>query len=72
MAKETVRENRITRYFRDTVAELRKVNWPTRQEATNLTIVVVVTIVAMSVFLGIIVDGAFGLIVKNLISSTGP
>ena len=71
MAKETVRENRITRYFRDTVAELRKVNWPTRQEATNLTIVVVVTIVAMSVFLGIIVDGVFGLVVRTVISGSG-
>ena len=67
MAKETMRENRITQYFRETVAELRKVNWPTRQEAINLTIVVVVTIVAMSVFLGIVVDGVFGLIVITLI-----
>lgn len=71
MAKETARENRITRYVRDTIAELRKVNWPTRQEASNLTMVVVVTIIAMSVFLGILVDGAFGFVVRYLISGNG-
>ena len=67
MAKEAMKENRIMRYFRETVAELRKVNWPTREEATNLTLVVVVTIVAMSIFLGMIVDGVFALIVRSLI-----
>ena len=39
-------------YFRETRAELRKVVWPTREEAINLTAIVVVTIFAMSVFLG--------------------
>ncbi len=32
--------NFIQRYFRETVGELKKVNWPTRKEAVNLTIVV--------------------------------
>lgn len=67
MAKESLKENRIARYFRETMAELRKVNWPTREEATNLTLVVVVTIVAMSIFLGVAVDGIFSLIVRSLI-----
>jgi len=67
VTKESVRENRITQYFRETVAELRKVNWPTRDEARNLTLVVVVTIIAMSIFLGVIVDGFFSLIVRSLI-----
>jgi preprotein translocase subunit SecE len=39
-------------YIRETRAELRKVVWPTRQEALNLTIIVVVTILVMSVFFG--------------------
>jgi preprotein translocase subunit SecE len=44
--------NFIQRYFRETVGELKKVNWPTRKEATNLTIVVLIITVAMSAFLG--------------------
>ncbi len=42
----------IFRYVRETRAELSKVSWPTRQEATNLTIVVLVTVFASSIVLG--------------------
>lgn len=51
--------NAISRFFRETVGELRKVNWPTRQEATNLTRIVLIVIVAMAVFLGLL-DLLFG------------
>ena len=68
MTKELKKENRITQYFRETVAELRKVNWPTREEAINLTMVVVVTIFLMSIFLGVIVDSIFSFIVRTLIA----
>ena len=44
--------NVIVRTVRETVAELRKVSWPTRPEATQLTIVVLVVLVVMSAFLG--------------------
>lgn len=44
--------NFIQRYFRETVGELRKVNWPTRQETINLTGVVLVVLIVMSAFLG--------------------
>ncbi|MBI5649488.1 MAG: preprotein translocase subunit SecE [Chloroflexi bacterium] len=54
MLKEIRKENRIMSYVRETRAELRKVVWPTREEATNLTLIVVSTIVAMSVFFGAI------------------
>ena len=47
-------QNRITRFFRETVGELRKVTWPTRKEAINLTIVVLIVIALMSVFLGVL------------------
>ena len=55
MAEKTVERkqpNAIQRYYRETVGELRKVNWPTRQEATNLTIVVLIVTVSMSALLG--------------------
>lgn len=55
MAEKTVERkqpNALQRYYRETVGELRKVNWPTRQEATNLTIVVLIVTVSMSALLG--------------------
>ena len=54
MVREVQKENRIVRYIRETRAELRKVVWPTREEAINLTVMVVATIVAMSIFFGAI------------------
>lgn len=54
MVREAPRENRIVQYIRETRAELRKVVWPTREEAINLTAIVVGTIFAMSVFFGVI------------------
>jgi preprotein translocase subunit SecE len=44
--------NRVQRYFRETVGELRKVSWPTRQEAMSLTVVVLIVIGVMSAYLG--------------------
>lgn len=52
--QEVARENRLARFWRETIAELRKVVWPTRDQAINLTIIVVVTVLAMSAFLGVI------------------
>ncbi len=46
--------NAIQRYFRETTGELKKVNWPTRKEATNLTIIVLIVTVGMSAFLGLL------------------
>jgi preprotein translocase subunit SecE len=48
------KENAILRYFRQTWAELKKVHWPNRQEATNLTLIVLSVTVAMSAFLGVV------------------
>ena len=45
-------------FFVEVVSELRKVTWPTRQETTRLTMLVLVVSVAIGVFLGII-DIAF-------------
>ena len=46
--------NAIKQYFRETIGELRKVNWPTRKEAITLTGIVLVVIIGMSTFLGIL------------------
>ena len=42
----------IVAYVRETRAELGKVSWPSRSEATDLTIVVLVTITFSALFLG--------------------
>lgn len=39
-------------YLRETMGELRKVHWPTRTEARNLTIVVLAVTFIMAAFLG--------------------
>ena len=55
MAKAAAKqENAIVRYFKETRAELRKVNWPNRQQATNLTLIVLAVTVFMAVVLGAI------------------
>ncbi|HMM99756.1 MAG: preprotein translocase subunit SecE [Anaerolineae bacterium CFX3] len=48
--------NAISRYFRETNGELRKVNWPTWPETWQLTLIVLAVMLVMSVYLGI-VDG---------------
>ena len=44
---------RVTRYFREVLVELRKVDWPSRQELTAMTIVVIVVLMAMAIYLGL-------------------
>jgi len=45
-------DNRLTTFLRDTFEELRKVVWPTLPELYRYTIVVVVTVVVISGFIG--------------------
>ncbi|MDH5506262.1 MAG: preprotein translocase subunit SecE [Anaerolineae bacterium] len=42
----------IQRFIRETVGELRKVSWPTRQEALKLTQIVIIVMVVMGAILG--------------------
>ncbi len=48
----------IVRAFREMVAELKKVTWPTKQELINYTAVVVGFILVMSVLTGLLDAGA--------------
>ena len=43
----------LSRLWRETSGELRKVSWPTTQEAWHLTRIVIVVMVIMSITLGI-------------------
>ena len=51
--------SRIQRFVQDSWQELKKVNWPTPQQARNLTIVVLVVSVAVSLYIGFF-DVVFG------------
>ena len=53
--KKTVRrELGVIRYLRETRAELKKVTWPTREEAMNLTYIVLGVTLAFALFLGLL------------------
>lgn len=66
MTQEVQPENRFVQFYRETLAELRKVVWPTREEATRLTGIVLAVVVAMSIFLGAI-DAALTQILKFIL-----
>ena len=56
------RESRLSRFFRETSGELRRVSWPTWPEARRLTAIVVAVLVIMSVFLWLIDEAAVRLL----------
>jgi preprotein translocase subunit SecE len=56
----------VVRYLRDTRAELRKVTWPTREEAWKLTLIVLGTVVVMSLILGF-ADYIFAKIMQGIV-----
>lgn len=56
----------VVHYLRDTRAELRKVTWPTRQEAWHLTLIVLGATAGMAVILGL-ADFAFAEVMKQLV-----
>ena len=58
----------IARYLRDTRAELRKVTWPSREEAWHLTLVVLGATAVMSLILGAS-DFIFSKIMQGLVTS---
>jgi preprotein translocase subunit SecE len=61
------RTNPVFRYFRETFVELRKVNWPTRQEATQLTIIVLIVVGLMSALLGFL-DFVFARLIAMIVA----
>ncbi len=62
-------DNALVRYLRNTRAELRKVHWPSRQEAETLTKIVLVVTVSMALLLGLL-DYLFSLELGGLLSGS--
>jgi preprotein translocase subunit SecE len=59
--------NRIVQWWRETIGELRKVSWPTPQEAWRLTVIVIIVMAATSVVLGLL-DFVFSRLVTLLVA----
>ncbi len=67
MAAQKKQQKGIRKFYRETMAELKKVSWPTREEAIHLTRVVIIVIFAMGAFLGLldyVFTQLFGLILS--------
>jgi preprotein translocase subunit SecE len=61
---KAVSQNRIVNYLQETWFELKKVSWPTRSEAINLTLIVVSVTTFLAIVLGLmdwLFSTAFGL-----------
>jgi preprotein translocase subunit SecE len=59
--------NPVTKYFRETRGEMRKVTWPTREDAQRLTVIVLGVAFAFALFLGAL-DFAFSELVGLLVN----
>jgi preprotein translocase subunit SecE len=71
MAKTEVRrakkDNFLISYLKETRAELRKVNWPSQQEARTLTLVVMGVTIAMAMLLGVL-DFVFDRLLNGIVN----
>ena len=54
----------LKKYFRDTVAELKKVIWPTKQQVINSTIAVLGAVLVVGIFIWVFDSGINYLISK--------
>ncbi len=59
--------DRLTEYLKDTRGELRKTSWPTREQATNLTLIVLAVTIVMAAFLGAL-DFVFAQVIRLIVS----
>ena len=46
--------SKITAYIKDSIAELKKVTWPTKKQTTNYTLLVIGVSLSLAAFIGII------------------
>ena len=58
---------RLQRFWRETVGELRKVTWPTPPEAWKMTRIVLIVMIVMSLILGVL-DFAFSRMITFIVS----
>lgn len=64
-----LRDSALAEYLRNTRAELRKVHWPSRQEAENLTKIVLVVTISMALLMGFL-DYLFSQQLRGLLTGS--
>ena len=69
-AETEKKPNRLAEYVREARAELRRVTWPTRDEALNLTWIVLVVTVIMAILLWLL-RNVFSSIIVQILTSIG-
>jgi len=57
---------KLIKYIRESIAELKKVTWPTKKETTNYTLLVIGISLAIATFIGVI-DFIFSLGIEQII-----
>ena len=70
MAEKSDKEkkpSRIQRWWRETIGELRKVTWPTTQEAWRLTKIVLYVMAGMAALLGVL-DFVFSRVITLILA----
>ena len=58
--------DKITQFFKEARTELEKVNWPSKEQTINYTLVVIVISLATAAFLGVL-DWVFETLLKTFI-----
>jgi len=66
-ARRAKKDNFLISYLKETRAELRKVNWPSQQEARTLTLVVMAVTIAMAMLLGVL-DSVFDRLLNGIVN----
>ena len=61
------RTSRLIRYFKETRAEIGRVTWPTREQATRLTLIVLAVTVSLAIALAL-VDYVFAWMVARILA----
>ncbi|MFA5184636.1 MAG: preprotein translocase subunit SecE [Patescibacteria group bacterium] len=46
--------NKLTAYFQESLAEMKKVTWPTKKETYNYTLLVIGISLGVAIFLGVL------------------
>jgi len=66
LTRASANRTSVRTFYDQTIAELKKVTWPTRQETLNLTVAVIAMTLAIAAFLGAI-DASLDKLVQVLI-----
>ena len=66
ISPDSKRSGLSLQFFRDIIAELKSVTWPSREQATRLTILVIIISISVGIILGIF-DMMFSRGIKFLI-----